>query len=74
MAITTLVPNDRGSPRRERVYVGIDVGYREHVAAASPLEVFNAQRHPEGWKRVKTLRFASDATGFGHLQQYLDRA
>jgi hypothetical protein len=58
--------------RRERIYVGIDVGYREHVAAASPLSVFNVQRNPDGWKRVKTSHFSSDAAGFRQLQRYLD--
>src|ERR687886_54317 len=58
---------------RERVYVGIDVGYREHVAAASPLSVFTAQRQPDSWKRGRTLHFSSDATGFAQLQRYLDR-
>ena len=50
--------------KRERIYVGVDVGYRQHVAAASPLSVFNAQRNPNGWRQVKTIRFASDAAGF----------
>jgi len=59
--------------KRERIYVGVDVGYRQHVAAASPLSVFNAQRNPNGWRQVKTIRFASDAAGFAQLQRYLDK-
>src|SRR5712692_3960531 len=58
---------------KERIYVGLDIGYREHVAAASPLSVFNVGRSPDGWKRVKPIHFASDATGFGRFQRYLDR-
>ena len=51
--------------RKERIYVGVDVGYRQHVAAASPLSVFNAQRSPNAWRQVRTVRFGSDAAGFG---------
>jgi len=58
---------------KERIYVGLDIGYREHVAAASPLSVFNVGRNPDGWKRVKPIHFASDAAGFGRFQRYLDR-
>ena len=57
---------------KERIYVGLDIGYREHVAAASPLSVFNVGRNPDGWKRVKPIHFASDAAGFGRFQRYLD--
>lgn len=56
----------------ERIYVGIDIGYREHVVAACPLSVFNTHRHRDAWKRVKTLRFGTDADGFRQLQRYLD--
>src|SRR6266511_992772 len=59
--------------RKERIYVGVDVGYRQHVAAASPLSVFNAQRSPNAWRQVRTVRFGSDAAGFGQLQRYLDK-
>ncbi len=59
--------------RTERVYVGIDLGYREHVVAATPLQAFNPQRQPDGWKRVKTLKFGSDAAGYQRLQRYLER-
>src|SRR6266545_7571001 len=58
---------------RERIYVGIDVGYREHVAAAVPWRLFNPQTQPDGWKRVRTVRFSSDAGGHKRLQAYLDR-
>ena len=72
-AIVSFSDSDQTLITRERVYVGIDVGYRQHVAAASPLSVFNAQRNPNGWRRVKTVRFGSDAAGFAQLQRYLDK-
>ena len=52
----------------ERVYVGLDIGYREHVAAATALSVFNVRRNPDGWKLVKPIHFASDAAGFGRFR------
>src|SRR5438128_359848 len=58
---------------KERIYVGLDIGYREHVAAASPLSAFNVGRNPDGWKRVRPIHFGSDAAGFGRFQRYLDR-
>jgi len=71
---TALDSSGKTTPRRaERIYVGLDVGYREHVAAACPLQVFNVVRNPDGWKRVHTIHFASDAAGFGRFQRYLDR-
>ena len=57
--------------RPERIYVGIDLGYREHVAVAIPLAAFNPQHRPEGWKRMKTLKFTSDAAGYQRLKRYL---
>ena len=55
---------DHAAPApREPIYVGLDIGYREHVAAASPLAVFNLGRNTGGWKRVKPIHFASDANG-----------
>jgi transposase len=75
MTTTTLVTTGTTEQpiTRERIYVGVDVGYRQHVAAASPLSVFNAQRNPNAWRQVKTVRFGSDAAGFGQLQRYLDK-
>ncbi len=58
---------------RERIFVGIDVGYREHVAAAIPLATFNVSRFQDNWKRIKTLHFSSDAAGFKKLRAYLDK-
>jgi hypothetical protein len=66
--------NKQDSPLRpERIYVGIDLGYREHVAAATPVAGFNPQYRAEGWKRIKTLKFTSDASGYQRLKRYLDR-
>jgi transposase len=58
---------------RERIFVGIDVGYREHVVAAIPLASFNVSRFQDSWKRVKTQHFSSDAAGFRQLRAYLDK-
>jgi transposase len=55
-----------------QIFVGIDIGYRSHVACACPGVLFNAKRYPDGWKRAKTLHFSSDATGFKRLQRYLN--
>ncbi len=71
-AIVSVSDSEQTAITRERVYVGVDVGYRQHVAAASPLSVFTL-RNPNGWRRVKTVRFGSDAAGFAQLQRYLDK-
>jgi transposase len=55
-----------------QIFVGIDIGYRSHVACACPGTLFNAKRYPDGWKRAKTIHFSSDANGFKRLQRYLD--
>lgn len=71
-----LLPNDREpAPKadRERVYVGIDIGYKEHVAAAIPLSFFNPTRHVNKWRSAKTLHFSSEMSGFRRLRQYLDK-
>ena len=53
--------------------MGIDIGYRTHVACACPGALFNTKRYPDSWKRAKTLHLSSDATGFSKLQRYLDK-
>jgi transposase len=58
---------------REPIFVGIDIGYREHVVAAIPLANFNRAVHQDNWKRTKTLHFSSDAAGFRKLRVYLDK-
>jgi transposase len=73
-AIPALLTTPDAAPiQRQRIYVGLDIGYLEHVAAASPLAVFNVGRNPDGWKRVKPIHFASDANGLARFQRYLDR-
>ena len=46
-AIVSVGDPELTSLKRERVYVGVDVGYRQHVAAASPLSVFKCSTQPE---------------------------
>jgi hypothetical protein len=45
-ALVTSAANDASAPK-ERIYVGLDIGYREHVAAASPLSAFNVRRNSD---------------------------
>src|ERR1700704_2772740 len=56
-----------------QIFVGIDIGYRTHVACSCPGTLFNTKRYPDGWKRSKTIHFSSDAPGFKRLQGYLDK-
>lgn len=72
---TSSMPTVKQTPglSSHQVFVGIDVGYKSHVACACPGVLFNTKRYPDGWKRAKTVHFSSDATGFNHLQRYLDK-
>jgi len=54
----------------ERYYVGIDIGYREHVAAGIALSTF--MQGEERWKKAKAIHFASSQSGFEQLRKYLD--
>lgn len=60
-----------GGSLPERYYLGLDVGYREHVAVVIPLQVF--VQGGDQWKRVRCLHFASTSAGLTKLQAYLDR-
>lgn len=60
-----------GSSLPERYYLGLDIGYREHVAVVIPLQVF--VEGGERWKRVRCLHFASTSAGLTKFQAYLDR-
>lgn len=60
-----------GSSLPERHYLGLDVGYREHVAVVIPLQVF--VEGGDRWKRVPCLHFGSTSAGLAKLQAYLDR-
>jgi transposase len=73
-SINTLSTNNvaQSESSSYQIFVGIDIGYRSHVACACLGTLFNAKRYPDGWKRAKTLHFSSDAKGFKRLQRYLD--
>jgi transposase len=60
-----------GTQLPERYYLGIDVGYKEHVAVVISLKTF--VRGDERWKRARSLHFPSTQAGLRKLQQYLDR-
>jgi transposase len=60
-----------GSELPERYYLGLDVGYKEHVATVNSLETF--VRGGEKWKRAKCLHFPSTRKGLDKFQRYLDR-
>ena len=73
MALSINTVTSESVVRPPSIYVGIDVGYRTHVAAACGLQDFNPQRGRDAWRRVRTVQFTADAAGFAHLQRYLDR-
>jgi transposase len=66
----TLLEN-LGSQLPGRYYLGIDVGYKEHVAVVIDLHTFI--RGDERWKRARGLHFPSTQAGLRQLQGYLDR-
>ncbi|MFQ5944461.1 MAG: transposase, partial [Anaerolineales bacterium] len=68
MAMTLLARLMENLP--ERYYLGIDVGYKEHVAVAISLHSF--AREGERWKRTPCLHFASTRAGLDKLQAYLE--
>lgn len=53
-----------------RYYLGVDVGYREHVAVVIPLETFVSG--DSRWKRARCVHFPSTQAGLRILQRYLD--
>ena len=55
----------------ERHYLGLDIGYQEHVAVVISLRDFAAG--DDHWKRARCLHFATTRKGFDKLQAYLDR-
>ena len=59
-----------GKQLPERNYLGIDVGYKEHVAVVITLQSF--ARDGNRWKRTPCLHFASTRAGLDKLQEYLD--
>jgi len=66
--MTLLAQLGEGLP--ERYYLGLDVGYQEHVAVVISLRTF--VRGGERWKRVRCEHFPSTQTGLERFQRYLD--
>jgi transposase len=60
-----------GEALPERYYLGLDVGYREHVAVVISLQTF--VRGKERWQHARSLHFESTSSGLAKLQRYLDR-
>jgi transposase len=54
-----------------RYYLGVDVGYKEHVAGVISLQTFT--RGDDRWKRARCVHFSSTRAGLRKLQGYLDR-
>jgi transposase len=67
--MTLLAHLGQGLPAR--YYLGLDVGYREHVAVVISLQTF--VRGQERWQRARCLHFESSSGGLAKLQGYLDR-
>ena len=59
-----------GSPLPRRYYLGVDVGYKEHVAVVISLQTF--ARGDGRWKRARCVSFPSTRAGLRKLQRYLD--
>lgn len=57
--------------RENRYYVGIDIGYREHVACCIPYATFKTGEERHLWRKARCLHFPSTATGFATLLNYL---
>jgi len=60
-----------GSQLPRRYYLGVDVGYKEHVVVVINLKTF--VRGDERWKRTRCVHFPSTRAGLRKLQHYLDR-
>ncbi len=59
-----------GTDLPRRYYLGVDVGYKEHVGVVIPLETFVSG--DSRWKRAKCVHFPSTQAGLRILQRYLD--
>jgi transposase len=67
-----VIPPSAQQPVRERIYVGVDIGYRHHVACAIPFSMFNVHKYgKDQWKRAKVIKFPTDANGFNDFLQHL---
>jgi hypothetical protein len=60
-----------GQDLPERYYLGLDVGYREHVAVVISLQTFVQGK--ERWQQARCLHCESTSSGLAKLQRYLDR-
>ena len=60
-----------GSGLPHRYYLGVDVGYKEHVAVVISLKTF--VRGDDRWKRARCVHFPSTQAGLRKFQGYLDR-
>lgn len=60
-----------GAQLPKRYYLGVDIGYKEHVAVVVSLQTF--VRGDDRWKRARCLHFPSTRAGLRKLQRYLDR-
>jgi len=60
-----------GQELPRRYYLGVDVGYKEHVAVVVSLQTF--VRGDARWKRARSVHFASTQAGLRKLRRYLDR-
>ena len=60
-----------GSELPSRHYLGVDVGYKEHVAVVIGLQTF--VRGDDRWKRARCVHFPSTQAGLRKLQRYLER-
>lgn len=54
----------------ERYYLGVDVGYKEHVAVVINLETFT--RGDDRWKKARCTHVPTTQAGLNKLQGYLD--
>jgi len=59
-----------GTQLPKRYYLGVDVGYREYVAAVFSLQTF--ARGDDRWKQARYLHFSSTRAELRKLQRYLD--
>jgi len=60
-----------GTNLPQRYYLGLDVGYKEHVTSVISLQTF--VRGDDRWKRSRCLHFPTTQAGLKKLQHYLNR-
>lgn len=62
---------DNAQERFHEFYVGIDIGYKAHVAACIPPQAFFDIREP--WRKSKTIKFSADSEGIRKLLKGLQQ-